>query len=142
MPGLVKCAPHPAPAQATLRAEDTLGFPKAPCCSHPTPAARPSRASAGQSGLPGLPWAGVLPHSLNIACVLWIIVPDLDSPPTQPFSIPNLAGCTRDCFCRLLAGGSDIMWCPRPKGWGQGRCGCVCFELSRGLCIPVANIWR
>lgn len=25
---------------------------------------------------------------------------------------------------------------------GEGLCGCVCFELSQRLCVPVAGIWR
>lgn len=60
----------------------------------------------------------------------------------QFFSTPVLACALGIVFCRLLNGGSDIMWCPQPKGWGQGPCGCVCFELSRWLYVPVASIWQ
>ena len=134
-PGLVECAASldwPWP-------QGVLGTPKVSCQPPPRPLPPGQWHSLASIGFA---WAVVISRSLNIACVLWIVVRNLDFPPTPFFSIPNLAGRTRDCFCRLLAGGSDVMWCPQPEGWGRGLCGCLCFELSPRLCIPVANIWQ
>lgn len=53
----------------------------------------------------------------NTARHLWLIISALDFPPTELFSIPFWLG-KLGLFLQAPLGGSDVMRCPQPEGWG------------------------
>lgn len=97
---------QPWPVECAVLPGHTMcwGHPRFPACPLPVPSPAPHPEQWHSLASAGFVWAVVISQSLNVACVPWIVVRNLDFPSTPFFSIPNLAGRTKDCFCRLLVG--------------------------------------
>lgn len=103
----------------------------AECAEHPPPSAaagcKPPSAPGGGTGLRRPPWVSVIAPHLHVACVLWILVCDLDFPPARFFSIPN-----REAEPGIVFAGSgqgEVTSCG-VRGPGRGRGSAVACALS------------
>lgn len=88
---------------------------------------KPPSAPGGGTGLRRPPWVSVIAPRLHVACVLWILVCDLDFPPARFFSIPN-----REAEPGIVFAGSgqgEVTSCG-VRGPGRGRGSAVACALS------------
>lgn len=121
-------APRDPQAGGQCGSQPGRSVPGTPCPPPPPQAASPLPPPvAGRSGLRRPPWVSVIAPRLHVACVLWILVCDLDFPPARFFSIPN-----REAEPGIVFAGSgqgEVTSCG-VRGPGRGRGSAVACALS------------
>lgn len=109
--------------RGTHRREGNVDLSLGGVCRAPPPPPPPQAASP----LRRPPWVSVIAPRLHVACVLWILVCDLDFPPARFFSIPN-----REAEPGIVFAGSgqgEVTSCG-VRGPGRGRGSAVACALS------------